>query len=166
MVERRTVMSEFTAQCGCKIHESGRETDTEAKLRLARCEIDDLKYQLETLRKGTAKRPWRWVKKFQLGGGNHWCLESLPEPDNGVGDGAERTVGIVLTDDWSPHPTPLMLFVQNELNAAPVLRDQVRKLRDALRELHDQAQPCEGAEVSPHSMVQAEDALEETEPKP
>jgi len=105
------------------------ETNDQAKLRLAGVEIADLRYELETLRNGTAKRPWRWVKKFQLGGGNHWCLESIPEPDNGVGDGHDRTVGIVLHDHWSQHPTELMLFVQNEINRSGERQQEIDRLK-------------------------------------
>lgn len=114
------------------------ETDDQAKLRLANVEIADLRYELETLRNGTAKRPWRWVKKFQLGGGNHWCLESIPEPDNGVGDGHDRTVGIVLHDHWSQRPTELMLFVQDEINRSGERQQEIDRLRaenEKLREL-------------------------------
>lgn len=105
--------------------------NSEAKARNKDVEISNLRYHLDTMRGKVPKRPWRWVKKFQMGHRrNHWCLESVPEPDNGVGDGHGRTVGIILTDYWSEHPNELMLFMQQELNLSAERQAENMNLRE------------------------------------
>lgn len=95
------------------------ESELEATLRLKEGEIADLKYEISQLRRNFPDKPWRWVKKYEMACGEyHWCLESIPQPDNGVGDGLDRTIGLILLDNWSDKPTPLMIHILEKMNAS------------------------------------------------